>query len=176
MNFKILIAFLVILFSMGLAANGQQQQTADQAREAVCQRVTCRPATKIRLKLSKNEYFELEFPKGPYVADGFVNILPGEELFVEFDDVNVTNPHYVKAIAKPERTISIHLEQTDEGTILQVENAFARDIIYDCLIQHYRQKRLESTSIIPVRARLMSIEMWPYPIAQAVVSNIRFVQ
>ena len=119
----------------------------------------------------------MEFPKGPYVADGFINVLAGEEVLVEFDETEgkLSNPHYVKTAAKPERTISFRLEQTDEGTILQVKNPFAKNIVYDCLIQHYSEQRLRKTSIIPVRAGLMSFEMWPYPVAQVVVSNVRYV-
>src|SRR6266545_1191703 len=145
MNFKAqVILILVILFSTWLVTAGRQQQIADQAREAVCQRVPCRPATTVRLKLNNKEYFEMEFPKGPYVADGFVNVLAGEEMFVEFDDGdgNPSNPRYVKTTAKPALTISFRLEQTDEGTVLRVKNPFAKNIIYDCLIQHYSEQRL----------------------------------
>src|SRR6185436_8320067 len=124
------ISVFLILLSTCLVAMGQQQQTADQAREAVCQRVTCRPVTTVRLKLNSKEYFEMEFPKGPYVADGFINVLAGEELLVEFDDTDGTlsNPHYVKTAAKPERTISLRLEQTDQGTLLRVKNPLAKNI------------------------------------------------
>ena len=178
-NFKLqIIPMLLILLSTCLVAMGQQQQTADQAREAVCQRVPCRPVTTVRLKLNNKEYFEMEFPKGPYVAEGFINVLAGEEFLVEFDDSDgvLSNPRYVKTAAKPERTVSFRLEQTDEGTILQVKNPFTKNIIYDCLIQHYSEQRLRKTTIIPVQARLVSFEMWPYPVAQAVISNVRYVQ
>ena len=173
-----IIPLLLILLSTCLVAMGQQQQTADQAREAVCQRVTCRPVTTVRLKLNNKEYFEMDFPKGPYVADGFINVLAGEEVLVEFDDTDgvLSNPRYVKSAAKPERTISFRLEQTEEGTMLQVKNPFTKNIIYDCLIQRHSEERLRKTSIIPVQARLMSFEMWPYPVAQVVVSNVRYAQ
>lgn len=118
----------------------------------------------------------MEFPEGPYAADGFINILAGEDILIEFDEINgaLSNPQYVKTAAKPEQTISFRLEQTDEGTILQVINPFTRNIIYDCLIQHYSEQRLSKTSILPVQAGLMSFEMWPYPVAQAVISNVRY--
>ena len=120
----------------------------------------------------------MEFPKGPYVAEGFINVLAGEEIMVEFDDTDgvLSNPRYVKTVAKPERTISFRLEQNDEGTVLQVKNPFSKSIIYDCAIQHYSEERFRKTSIIPVQARLMSLEMWPYPVAQVVVSNVRYAQ
>ena len=179
MNFTMrIISILLILLSTGLVAMGQQQQTADQAREAVCQRVPCRPVTTVRVKLNKKEYSEIEFPSGPYVAEGFINVLLGEEILVEFDEAGgaLSNPHYVKTAAKPERTISFRLEQTDEGTVLRVKNPFTKSIIYDCLTQHYSEQRLRKTSILPVPAGLMGFEMWPYPIAQVVVSNVRNAQ
>jgi len=113
-------ALLLILLSSCLVTMSQQEN-ADQAREVICQRVTCRPVTTVRLKLNKKEFFEMEFPKSPYVAEGFINVLAGEEILVEFDDTDGTlsNPHYVKTAAKPERTISFRLEQTDEGTVLR---------------------------------------------------------
>lgn len=86
---------------------------------------------------------------------------------IEFDDNDgvLSNPRYVKTAAKPERTISFRLEQTDEGTILQVKNLFTKNIIYDCLIQHSSEQRLRKTTIISVQARFVSFEMWPYPVA-----------
>jgi hypothetical protein len=170
-------AMLLILLSSCLVAVGQQDN-ADQSREAVCQRVPCRPVTTVRLKLNKKEFFEMEFPKAPYVAEGFINVLAGEEILVEFDDTDGTlsNPRYVKTVAKPERTISFRLEQTDNGTVLQVKNPFTKSIMYDCAIQHYSEQRFRKTSIVPVQAGLVSFEMWPYPVAQVVVSKVRYGQ
>ena len=173
-----IIPTLLILLSTCLVAMGQQQQTPEQARAAICQKVTCRPVTTVKLKLNAKEYFEMEFPKGPYVAEGFINVLAGEEFLVEFDDADgvLSNPRYVKTVAKPERTVSFRLQQTDEGTVLQVKNPFTKNIIYDCFIQHYSEQRMRKTSIVPVQAGLVSFEMWPYPVAQVVVSNVRYVQ
>ena len=173
-----IIPILLILLSTCLVTMGQQQQSADQAREAVCQRFPCRPVTTVRLKLNNKEYFEMEFPKGPYVAEGFINVLAGEEFLVEFDDADGTlsNPRYVKSAANAERTVSFRLEQTEEGTLLRVKNPFTKNITYDCLIQHYSEQRLRKTSIVPVQANLMSFEIWPYPVAQVVVSNVRYAQ
>jgi hypothetical protein len=169
---------IFILLTVFLVALGQQQQTPEQAREAVCQRVTCRPATTVRLRLNDKEYSEMEFPKGPYVADGFINVLAGEEILVEFDDADgvLANARYVKTAAKPERTISFRLEQIDEGTALTVKNPFTKNITYDCFVQHYSEQRLRKTKVLPVQAGLMTFEMWPYPVAQVVVSKVRYAQ
>lgn len=169
---------LLVLLAIGLVAMGQQQQTPEQAREAICQKVSCRAVTNVRLKLNDKEYFEMEFPKGPYVAEGFINVLAGEEIFVEFDEADgaLSNPQYVKTAANPERTITFRLEQTVEGSMLKVKNPFTKNIAYDCLIQHYKEQRLRKTNVLPVQAKLLSFEIWPYPVAQVVISNVRYAQ
>ena len=176
---KLTIQKLLILLSpifIGAVAMGQE--TADQAREAVCQRVPCRAATTVRLKLNDKEYFEMEFPKGPYVAEGFVNVLSGEEVFIELDEADgqLSNPHYVERPSKPERTISFRLEHTDHGSVLRANNPFAKNVLYDCLIQHYSEQKLRKTSILPVPARLLGFEAWPYPVAQVVITNVHYVK
>ncbi|MEP6901783.1 MAG: hypothetical protein ABJA66_08540, partial [Actinomycetota bacterium] len=70
---------------------------------------------------------------------------------------------------------TFELSQVEGGTILSVKNPFSKDIIYDCLIQNYKTEKLQNTSIIPVRSKLLSFEMWGYPIPQVVISNVRFV-
>jgi len=174
---RIPILLFSALIALQVAVAQQTKDTAErETREAVCQRVTCRPPTTVRLRLNDKEYFEMQFPKGPYVADGFINILAGEELNVEFDDRRgqLSNPHYVKSPVHPERTISLRLEQKDENMILEIKNPFPKEIVYDCLIQHYSEQRLRRTSVLPVGGGLMSFESWPYPVAQVVISHVRY--
>lgn len=175
---KKLIILLFILSAILTVTWAQQgQPNAEQSREAVCKRVPCRPATTIKLKISKQEIAEFDFPKGPYVADGFINILSGEEINVEFDEGanGLSNARFVEKVIAPEKTITFKLEQIEAGTVLSVKNPFAKNILYDCLIQHYKAQGFEPTSIIPVRSKLSSFESWPYPITQVVISKVRFV-
>lgn len=176
LRFRTVVVLLMGLSAFQVAVAQQANNDADKAREEICMRVPCRPPTTVRLRLNNKEYFEMEFPRSPYVADGFINVLAGEELNVEFDESNgrLSNPSYVKDSTKPERTVSFRLEQTDDGMILTVKNPFAKAITYDCLIQHYKEQRLQETSTVPVQGRLMSFEMWPYPIAQVAISNVQF--
>lgn len=173
---RAILISIILATTMTLAWAQKGQPKADQSREAICKNVPCRPAKTIKLKISKTEIAEFDFPKGPFVADGFINVLVGEELNVEFEDEgnNLAKARYVDKIAVPEKTVTFKLEQTDEGTILSVKNPFAQNIIYDCLIQHYKAKGLEQTSIMPVPKGLLGIELWPYPITQVVIKNVRF--
>lgn len=164
--------FLSII--LALAQSGQTQ--ADQAREAICRRVPCRPAQTIKLQIGKKEIAEFDFPKGPFVADGYINVLSGEEINVEFEESEnaLSNARYVEKISAPEKTVAFKLEQTDKGAVLSVKNPFAKSILYDCLIQHYKAEGLKKTSIVPVQSKLLGFELWPYPITQAVINNVRF--
>jgi hypothetical protein len=155
----------------------QEDGKRGRAREAICQQVPCRPATTIKLKINTNEFAEFDFPKGPYVADGYINLLNGEEVNVEFteDTDGLLKARYVEKVNSAEKIVTFKLVQTDDGTILSVKNPFGKNILYDCLIQHYQETRLRKTRIIPVESGLIGFEIWPYPITQVVISNIRYV-
>jgi hypothetical protein len=166
---------LPVICTLALAQTGKPN--AGQERESICRRVPCRPAKTLRLKVSETEVAEFDFPRGPYVADGYINVLSGEEINVEFDigADGPANPRYVEKVTAPEKTVTFNLSLRDEGTILTVKNPFAKSILYDCLIQHFKAQRLQKTTIIPVESGLINFEHWPYPITQVVISNVRHV-
>ena len=176
LKWRILICGVLLPLLLVMAYSQTPQTATDQDREAICQRVPCRPATTVKLQLNDKEYAEFSFSKGPYVAEGFINVLNGEEFNVEFDDQNgqFSNPRYVKDVLHPERTLFVKLSQIETGTVLTVRNSFSRSVIYDCAIQHYTQQKFTKTSIMPVPAKLVGLESWPYPITQVIISNIRF--
>jgi hypothetical protein len=170
----------IIVFGLGLSlpvASQQKPQSADEAREEICKKVICREPKTVNLKLDNKKIVSFDFPKTPYVAEGYVNILMGEKVYVEFDEAagKLTNAQYVKQIKSAEKTVTFELSQTENGTVLSVKNPFSKDIIYDCLIQNYKTAKLQNTSIIPVGSKLLSFEMWAEPIPQVVISNVRFV-
>lgn len=176
---KPLRAFIIlslVLFGFQLAEAQKSPDKADEARREICKRVPCRQATTLRLRLNEKEYYETEFPAGPYVAEGFINLLAGEGINVELDEENgkLSNPRYVKVVEDAKRTLYIKFEQTAEGMILSIKNPFGKELVYDCMIQRYDEERFRRTSTIPVPAGLTSFEMWPYPITQLVISNLRF--
>src|SRR5262245_12031470 len=174
-NVILTLLLLPVIFALALAQ--AEKPKTDQEREAICRRVPCRPKKTLKLKVSQTETAEFDFPKGPYVADGTINVLAGEEVNVEFDDGadGLTNARYVKKITAPEKTMTFKLAQTDDGTILTIKNPFPKNILYDCLIQRYKAQGLQKTSIIPALSGLISLEKWPYPVTQVVIRNVRYV-
>lgn len=179
MNLLKFILMIVFGLTLSFPITAQKQtQSADEAREAICKKVVCREPKTVNLKLNDKKIISFDFPKTPYVAEGYINVLAGEKINVEFDETagELTNARYVEQLKAAEKTVRFELSQTDDGTILSVKNPFSKDIIYDCLIQNYKTSKLQTTSIIPVRSKLLSFEMWPEPIPQVVISNVRFVE
>jgi len=168
-----LILGLSAILSIG---QGLAYGTQEKDREALCRRVPCREATTVALKLDERRHADFAFPRGPYVADGVINILNGERFSVEFEekDGRLVEPHYVKEVTHPDRTISFELSSLESGTLLKIANPFSQAIVYDCLIQHYKQRGFSKTHVLAVGPRLSSFESWPYPVVQVMVSNVQY--
>lgn len=173
---KRLLVVTLILGLSGLVSVGQSPDHAAQEREALCKTVACREATTIKLKVDEQRYAEFSFPRGPFVSEGFISILNGERFGVEFDekDGRLTAPRYVKEIAHADRTISFELSSLENGTALKIANPFSKAVVYDCLIQHYKQPGFSRTNVLTVGARLTSYETWPYPVTQVLISNAHY--
>jgi len=170
---RLLVFCGLILMLLNVTARGQ---ISVEETEALCKTVVCREPTTVKLKLNNKEYAEFDFPKSPFVADEFIKVLSGEKFGVEFEEKggSLENPRFVKEITHPERTISVSFSQTEEGMVLTIQNPFPKAIVYECMIQHYKQQGLSRTSVVPVGANLVSFELWPYPITQVVISNVRY--
>jgi len=97
-----------------------------------------------------------------------LQLFPGETVFLEIEETNgsITNIKTVKENKVPDRTLEISFTQNLEGKahsnmMLKVKNPFKRDLLYDATIQLLKSGRWVKTSIVPVKAGLMGIEMWP---------------
>jgi hypothetical protein len=174
---SVVMASLLLLIVITLAFAQADKPKAGQERESVCSRVPCRPAQILKLKISETEVAEFDIPEGPYVSDGRINVLSGEEINVEFDDGadGPTNPRYVEKVIAPEKTMTFNLSLRDKETILTVKNPFAKTILYDCLIRRYKAERMQKASVTPAQSGGISFEHWPYAITQVLISNVRYV-
>jgi len=171
-----ILASLLLPVIFALAIAQEERPKADQEREDVCRRAPCRPAKTLKLEVSKTEVAELDFPKGPYVADDYINVLPGEEINVEFDygaDGPIT-PRYVEIVTSPEKTVTFKLSLKEGEATLAVKNPLAKAILYQCSFQRYKEQRLIPSRIFPVQSGQTTHEIWPYPITQVVVSIVSY--
>jgi hypothetical protein len=174
---SVVMASLLLSIVITLAFAQAGKPKADQERESICRRVPCRPAQILKLKISETEVAEYNIPEGPYVSDGRINVLSGEEINVEFDDgeVGPTNPRYIEKVTTPEKTMTFSLSLRDKETVLTVKNPFAKTILYDCMIRRHKAERMQKATVAPVQSAGISFEHWPYPITQVLISNVRYV-
>jgi hypothetical protein len=149
--------------------------------DRICAQVTCRPATKVKLRLDGGSVLELTFPKAPYYYKGLLNILPGETLFLEAEIVGgeIKNLHPVASVKNKANTIIVKFEQLhdpklDRHMLLTVTNPFSKTLRYQAEI--LRAQRDEDTTVCPVRPGLQTFEHWPEPLARLLMKDLHLVE
>ena len=85
----------------------------------------------------------------------------------------------VKENKNPAKTIELEFSQDvsgrqNKGMMLEVSNPFDKILFYDAMMNVVGKKGWFKTSIIPVRPKLKSLELWPQVIITLVLNNWRF--
>ncbi|WP_298514607.1 hypothetical protein [uncultured Kordia sp.] len=113
-------------------------------------------------------YYQQDVPISPYfVKDKILQIYPTEKLFIE-TEVKADSIHSMKVVKEnlnPEKTIVIEFIQNvkgknHEGMMLKVDNPFEKALRYKALMYINGRTEWIPTSIIPVRPKLSSFEVW----------------
>ena len=157
------LLFIVLFF--GVLSNAQEK----------------RKAFTLEIAADATQQYEAAIPESPYfVKENSLQIYCGEKLLVECEVVNnkITAMKVVEENLNPEKTIEIDFSQSAEdrskiNTTLIVKNPFDRNLMYDALMFTPLGQEWRKTSIIPVRPKLMSFEMWPHAIVTLVLENWR---
>ncbi|MGH1384672.1 hypothetical protein [Kordia sp.] len=113
-------------------------------------------------------YYQQEVPKSPYfVKEKVLQIYPSEKLFIEAEVKadSIYSMKVVKENLNPEKTITLEFIQNVEGKshagmMLTVKNPFEKRLTYEALMYINGGSKWISTSIIPIRPKLMNFEMW----------------
>ncbi|WP_180277207.1 hypothetical protein [Chryseobacterium sp. 52] len=148
---------LVILF-LCLTANICFGQDVREFRE---------PFT-LKLAVDSVRFYQQEVPKSKYfVKDAALQIYPGEHIFVEAEtkDGIIESMKVVKENKNPSKTIEIEFSQNAEGRkntgmTLEVSNPFGKMLKYKAMMYIVGKNEWIETSVIPVRPKLKSFEMW----------------
>ena len=111
------------------------------------------------------------------LPNGWVTILPGEEIHVAFDmdgDV-LRNPRAVKRPAESQPILSFRFTQDPKtaDTSLVVSSTVNRMIKYDLGMMLPESERIRKTSSCPVLPGKKGYEHWPHPIFQIVIARFR---
>ncbi len=165
------ILFLVII-ALTLSLNSKGQDTT----------VLKRTPYTLKIEVDKNNFYEDQIGATPYVyPNNGMQIYPGETIYVEVVEENgiIKSMKAVKEITKPKTTLTIKFSQKSENKIhqmmmLEVQNPFPKNLIYDAIMFLLTNKKWVKTSIYPVMAGLSGIETWPDIIISLGLSNWRF--
>jgi hypothetical protein len=126
----------------------------------------------LTLNIDEENYWQGTIPQSPYIInENYVQLYPGETLFLEaeFYENKIVKLSVVKEILNENNTMVIEFsqikkeenEQIHNFMMLKIKNPFNKDMEYKADIYLLKYNRWINTSIIPVRAGLLSYESWP---------------
>lgn len=136
----------------------------------------------LKVAVDSVNFYQESVKVSPYfIYDKTIQIYPSEKLFIEVEikKDTIASMKVVKKNLNPKKTIELDFIQNvngrnHESMFLTVKNPFNKNLRYDALMYVLGNKDWVETSIIPVRAKLQSIEMWNDIILSIVLTNWRF--
>ena len=159
---SVFILFLIISFSCF-------SQNTIEKRKAFVLEIAANETQQYKTEIAESYFF---------VKDKTLQIYCGEKVFVECEIINdsIAKMKVVEKNLNPKKTIEIDFTQDSKNrkeisTMLEVKNPFGKDLIYEAIMLTPGNKKWKATSIIPVRANLVSYETWPQAIVSLVLIN-----
>lgn len=168
-------------FSMAFsAAMAAEQPSAAPAEVAdMCKATICQHHVHVLLKQKDGSVFDRTFDVMPGVVQPrWLAVLAGQTLYIEADkaDDRLANFRVVESAAHPEKTLTVSLQQSDDGSmLLKVTNPFSQAIKFNMGMMPLDSESLQKTSSCPVIAGGSGFESWPQSIFQVVLAKARFI-
>ncbi|WP_431244787.1 hypothetical protein ACQ9BO_11320 [Flavobacterium sp. P21] len=141
-----------------------------------------RKAFSLEIAVNETQQYKAEIPESPYfVKEKLLQIYCGEKVFVECEIAgdSISDMKIVTENTHPEKTIEIQFSQDVKdrksiNTMLQLNNPFNKDLVYEAIMLTPFSEQWKSTSTIPITAKLMSFETWGHPIISLGLMNWHF--
>jgi hypothetical protein len=138
-----------------------------------------RPPFELKLFVNDSAFYNAPMNESYYVInDSMIQIFPGEKIYIEADVDNnrLKNFNFVSEIKDKSKTLIIEFQQKVNGKnheqmILTITNPFKQDLYYTAIINLMKNKKWRKTTVVPVMAGLISIEMWPDIITSMVLKG-----
>jgi len=149
------------------------QTTAAKPKSAA----TREPFT-LRLKIDKDQYEEFHYDKQPYVSENEVYLFSGDKFGV---NLTVKGGRVVEVRYQPDKSkadVWFGFEQPKElqngiAMALTIDNKMKLGVSMEALGSIPGKKDPIKTSIRSVEAGKSGLELWPHPIVQLVLGNLR---
>lgn len=138
----------------------------------------------LTIAVNKKSTYQSDIKASPYVVGADVlQLYAGETVFVEVEQSNgvVNRIKTVKENKNPEKTLEISFLQnankkTHVNMMLKISNPFKMDLSYSAKIFLMTHNTWVNTNVLPVKAGLSSIEMWPDVIVSIGLADWTFKQ
>jgi len=141
----------------------------------------CRHDLTVQYRQADGSQYQQTFPLTPPPVQNktLVNVYAGEtlRLAAKVEGDRIGELATASANDDPSHVIEISLKQqpAKPDMMLVIKNPFDRPLRYKANIVVPPQNGPAPTSVCPVLAGKMGIEMWPYPVFQALLLDFRFL-
>jgi hypothetical protein len=162
---------LLTFFSMpGLCADMNLKENTDNT-------VFRQPFT-LKLRVNKEYYYEQKIGKVPYIFENNVYLFKGDSFGIDLNVVNgsIQSIAYQSDTNKAAVTFQFTEDIDNQGEtmmMLEIENRSNFKLLMDAVMVVHDKKSALKTSILPIEAGRGGVEIWPHPIVQLVLNNIR---
>ena len=171
--------FLLLNFCLSsLCVAEYRDVSPGEAAHDMCKKVGCAFDVHVILKRKDGSTYDKILPVVPVVQPSGVSVYAGQSVLFEADiqGDQLVNLKLVKTIEHPEKTLSASLQQKpDNSMMLTVHNPFKKNLKIAMGMMPLDHPSLLKTTSCPVLAGKFGIELWPYPIFQVWLGNMRLL-
>lgn len=166
------------LLSLAPALAWAAESGADQATApAQAEELTFREPFTLKLRVDKEHYYEEKLDrKIPFVADNTVYLFSGDSfgLSLSVENGEIVAVAYQKAKAGADIEVEFNQDDDDATMMLTLKSNIKQVLYLDALMTVPGKKKIRKTSVLPLQPGLGGYELWPHPIVQLILTNLRF--
>ncbi|TNJ34287.1 hypothetical protein [Arenimonas terrae] len=151
----------------------------DPETAEMCTKIQCLLDVRITMRDEKGKPFDKHYPALPVVQPGGVSVYAGHEVLIEAEVENgrLVNLRRVEEVSDPSRTLHSRLEQDEDGSMMLItRNPFDKALRIRMGMMPMGHDGLVRTSSCPVRPGSSTYEMWPMPIFQIYLADMRLIE
>ncbi|WP_074308618.1 hypothetical protein [Singulisphaera sp. GP187] len=113
----------------------------------------------------------------PSTLQDKVTVAVGKTIAVQFElkGNELTRPKTVEKVANKPPTLSLDFRKQGDMLILTTKNPFTKELKFRALARLKDRKAYFETSIVPVKAGLLSLELWQDPIEELILFDFTLV-
>lgn len=135
----------------------------------------------LELYLDQSRKHKQKIPKTPYVLDGKIYLLKGDDFGVdlEIEGNSIRSMKYQPDLKKADVTFNFTQEVEPDGMtvmFLRIHNDTKHTLAFDALMTVPGKKEATKAKVLPVPPGISGLESWFFPIVQLVLSDTRIAK